>query len=312
MKKLNWSLSFAVAALLAVSFYGCSDSVEVTGTAEDPNELAIVESSSSLVVYSSSEEESSSSESSSSSEKGVTQPESSDANDKARSSSSCTLEESSSSQETLSSSSLSSSSLSSSSVVESSSSKAPPQGGINSSCSTVKQNSLDYYVEVLGLNRNQVYEGVMAARSKEEMDFDTGPGEGMATEFDGPWPHPFVKQNLPALEYFFPDAAEEYAELIESIKAGTADENCRLYMLNVDGNANTLGFVIADVAEEVVTVLDIGVGECPNSTDGKTVRFLFYHCGKIDSRPEIRHVEVDGNIPQEMCPEFKDDSEWVK
>ena len=302
MKMINLSMPIALVAVIAVCFcVGCTESHKLTGTAEETNEFA-------FVVSSSSEEESSSSEcseSSSSSEKGVAQPESSGANNKARSSSSSTLEESSSSLETLSSSS-----LSSSSVVESSSSKAPPQGGINSSCSTVKQNSLDYYVEVLGLNRNQVYEGVMAARSTKENDSDTGPGEAMATEFDGPWPHPFVKQNVDALGYFFPDAAEEYAGLIDSIKAGLTDGDCKLYMMNVSGSDKSMGFVIADVAKDVVTVLDIARGGCPVSTANKTIRFLFRYCGEIDWRPEINHVEVD--VPEDLCPDFNPEEEWVR
>ena len=302
MKMINLSMPLALVAVIAVCFcVGCTESHKLTGTAEETNEFA-------FVVSSSSEEESSSSEcseSSSSSEKGVAQPESSGANNKARSSSSSTLEESSSSLETLSSSS-----LSSSSVVESSSSKAPPQGGINSSCSTVKQNSLDYYVEVLGLNRNQVYEGVMAARSTKENDSDTGPGEAMATEFDGPWPHPFVKQNVDALEYFFPDAAEKYAGLIDSIKAGLTDGDCKLYMMNVSGSDKSMGFVIADVAKDVVTVLDIARGGCPVSTANKTIRFLFRYCGEIDWRPEINHVEVD--VPEDLCPDFNPEEEWVR
>jgi hypothetical protein len=189
---------------------------------------------------------------------------------------------------------------------------APPQGGKLSSSSFANPNSLDHYVDELGLNINQVYEGAMATKLTEETDSDTAPGQAAATEFDGPWPHRFVKQNIGALEYFFPDAADEYAGLIDSIKAGQAEDGCWLYMMNVYGNDKSVGYVLADVSENKVVVLDIAAGKCPNSAENKTFRFLFKYCGVIFTSPEIEHVEVDLNIPEGSCPDFGRESEWVK
>ena len=171
---------------------------------------------------------------------------------------------------------------------------------------------MKYYIDELGLNINQVYEGAMATKLTEETDSDTAPGQAAATEFDGPWPHRFVKQNIGALEYFFPDAADEYAGLIDSIKAGQAEDGCWLYMMNVYGNDKSVGYVLADVSENKVVVLDISAGECPNSAVNKTFRFLFRYCGVIATSPEIEHVEVDLNIPEGSCPDFGRESEWVK
>ena len=151
----------------------------------------------------------------------------------------------------------------------------------------------------------------MATKLTEETDSDTAPGQAAATEFDGPWPHRFVKQNIGALEYFFPDAADEYAGLIDSIKAGQAEDGCWLYMMNVYGNDKSVGYVLADVSENKVVVLDISAGKCPNSAVNKTFRFLFRYCGVIATSPEIEHVEVDLNVPEGSCPSFDSESEWV-
>ena len=310
MKMLDVSIPFSLVALIAACLCaGCSESAKVTGTAEETNEFALDDSSSSG-------EPSSSSSNSSSNQKPVSSGSSSSAGDVASSTSQNGSGVGSSAEESSSSmaSEVSSSSLepvSSGNVEESSSSAPPPQGGINSSNSTVGPNSLEYYVGKLGLNINQVYAGVVAASSTEEKDSDTDPGEAMATEFDGPWPHRFVKQNIAALEYFFPDAADEYAGLVDSIKAGLTEGDCGLYMMNVYGDDRSVGYVIADIAADKVVVLDVAVGECPNSAVNRTFRFLFRHCGEIDSRPEIEHVEVSSGIPLDQCPDFEDEMEWV-
>ena len=318
MKMINLSMPLALVSVIAVCFCaGCSDSPKLTGTAEETNEFAFVVSSSDEGAYSSSDELlSSSSEISSSSERSSSSS-SSSKGDMVSSSSrlddggevSSAVESSSSVKPEVSSSSQKQES--SSSEEESSSSAAPPQGGKLSSSSIVNPNSLEYYIEELGLNAHQVYEGVMAAKSTEEKDSDTAPGQAAATEFDGPWPHRFVKQNIGALEYFFPDAADEYAGLIDSIKAGQAEDGCWLYMMNVYGNDKSVGYVLADVSENKVVVLDISAGECPNSAVNKTFRFLFRYCGVIATSPEIEHVEVDLNVPEGSCPSFDSESEWV-
>lgn len=322
MKKFDLLVPM-MALFVACLNFGCSESTKITGTAEEPNEFAVVLSSSSIAVSSESVVSSSSEflppddgKNSSSSFEKVESSSSSLENSGAKS---FAVESSSSVESEVSSSSIasevSSSSqeqISSSSVEESSSSALPPQGGTMSSSSVENPNSLKYYIDELGLNINQVYEGAMATKLTEETDSDTAPGQAAATEFDGPWPHRFVKQNIGALEYFFPDAADEYAGLIDSIKAGQAEDGCWLYMMNVYGSDKSVGYVLADVSENKVVVLDISAGECPNSAVNKTFRFLFRYCGVIATSPEIEHVEVDLNIPEGSCPDFGRESEWVK
>lgn len=290
---INLSKPLALVAFIAACFCaGCSDSPKLTGTAEETNEFAFVVSSSSEGAYSSSDELlSSSSEISSSSE---------------RSSSSS----SSSKGDAVSSSSLKQES--SSSFEESSSSVAAPQGGTQSSSSRENPNSLEYYIEELGLNVNQLYENVLAAGLTEEKDSDTAPGQAMATEFDGPWPHRFVKENIGALLYFFPEAADEYAGLVDSIESGLADSGCGLYMMNVYGNEKAIAYVVADITADKIVVMDVSAGSCPNSAVNKIFRFLFRYCGEMESRPEIEHVEVNLNVSEGSCPDFDMDSEWVK
>ena len=322
MKKFDLLVPM-MALFVACLNFGCSESTKITGTAEEPNEFAVVLSSSSIAVSSESVVSSSSEflppddgKNSSSSFEKVESSSSSLENSGAKS---FAVESSSSVEPEVSSSSIasevSSSSqeqISSSSVEESSSSALPPQCGTMSSSSVENPNSLKYYIDELGLNINQVYEGAMATKLTEETDSDTAPGQAAATEFDGPWPHRFVKQNIGALEYFFPDAADEYAGLIDSIKAGQAEDGCWLYMMNVYGNDKSVGYVLADVSENKVVVLDISAGECPNSAVNKTFRFLFRYCGVIATSPEIEHVEVDLNIPEGSCPDLGRESEWVK
>ena len=152
----------------------------------------------------------------------------------------------------------------------------------------------------------------MAAGLTEEKDSDTAPGQAMATEFDGPWPHRFVKENIGALPYFFPEAADEYAGLVDSIDSGLADSGCGLYMMNVYGNEKAIAYVVADITADKIVVMDVSAGSCPNSAVNKIFRFLFRYCGEMESRPEIEHVEVNLNVSEGSCPDFDMDSEWVK
>lgn len=319
MKMINLSMPLALVSVIAVCFCaGCSDSPKLTGTAEETNEFAFVVSSSDEGAYSSSDELlSSSSEISSSSERSSSSS-SSSKGDMVSSSSrhdnsgvgSSAVESSSSVEPEVSSSSLKQES--SSSFEESSSSVAAPQGGTQSSSSRENPNSLEYYIEELGLNVNQLYENVLAAGLTEEKDSDTAPGQAMATEFDGPWPHQFVKENIGALPYFFPEAADEYAGLVDSIESGLADGGCGLYMMNVYGNEKAIAYVVADITADKIVVMDVSAGSCPNSAVNKIFRFLFRYCGEMESRPEIEHVEVNLNVSEGSCPDFDMDSEWVK
>lgn len=283
MKMINLSMSIALVAFIAVCFCaGCSDTHKLTGTAEETNEFAIAESSSS---FSSSSLENSGVGSSAVESSSSVEPEVSSSSQK---------QESSSSEE------------------GSSSSVAAPQSGTQSSSSRENSNSLEYYIEELGLNVNQLYENVLAAGLTEEKDSDTAPGQAMATEFDGPWPHRFVKENIGVLPYFFPEEADEYAGLVDSIESGLADSGCGLYMMNVYGNEKAIAYVVADITADKIVVMDVSAGSCPNSAVNKIFRFLFRYCGEMESRPEIEHVEVNLNVSEGSCPEFDMDSEWVK
>ncbi len=319
MKMINLSKPLALVSVIAVCFCaGCSDSPKLTGTAEETNEFAFVVSSSDEGAYSSSDELLSSSSEISSSGERSSSSSSSSKGDMVSSSSrqdnsgvgSSAVESSSSVEPEVSSSSQKQES--SSSFEESSSSVAAPQGGTQSSSSRENPNSLEYYIEELGLNVNQLYENVLAAGLTEEKDSDTAPGQAMATEFDGPWPHRFVKENIGALPYFFPEAADEYAGLVDSIESGLADGGCGLYMMNVYGNEKAIAYVVADITADKIVVMDVSAESCPNSAVNKIFRFLFRYCGEMESRPEIEHVEVNLNVSEGSCPDFDMDSEWVK
>ena len=283
MKMINLSMSIALVAFIAVCFCaGCSDSHKLAGTAEETNEFAIAESSSS---FSSSSLENSGVGSSAVESSSSVEPEVSSSSQK---------QESSSSEE------------------GSSSSVGAPQSGTQSSSSLENPNSLEYYIEELGLNVNQLYENVLAAGLTEEKDSDTAPGQAVAAEFDGPWPYQFVKENIGVLPYFFPEAADEYAGLVHSIESGLADSGCGLYMMNVYGNEKAIAYVVADITADKIVVMDVSAGSCPNSAVNKIFRFLFRYCGEMESRPEIEHVEVNLNVSEGSCPDFDMDSEWVK
>ena len=210
--------------------------------------------------------------------------------------------------------------ISSSSKVQSSSSRYIPSSSEKNPRDPVEsnpmpKNTLESYLNDFKLDSSSFDGGVLSAKLDRNENLNASdpvnpPHSASATEFDGSWPHKFVKQNIGALDEFFPMAKKEYSEIITAIKNETLDANCGLYMLNVDGNENSAGFVLANVAKDTLTVLDIPVGKC-NPTQGITVRFLFYYCGELDSRPEINHVLVENNL-SDKCPVYKDEREWVK
>ena len=210
--------------------------------------------------------------------------------------------------------------ISSSSKIQSSSSRNIPgssERGLRDPVESnpMPKNTLESYLNDFKLDSSSFDGGVLSAKLDRNENLNASdpvnpPHSASATEFDGSWPHKFVKQNIGALDEFFPMAKKEYSEIITAIKNETLDANCGLYMLNVDGNENSAGFVLANVAKDTLTVLDIPVGKC-NPTQGITVRFLFYYCGELDSRPEINHVLVENNL-SDKCPVYKDEREWVK
>ena len=286
-------------------FASCGDSGSFAGTSEDTNELAERLSSSSEIV----DEEISSSNS-----KTPIVENSSSSGVRLDLSSSAKVSSSSSEHEK------GIPKISSSSKVQSSSSRNIPgssERGLRDPVESnpMPKNTLESYLNDFKLDSSSFDGGVLSARLDREENMNTHdpvnpPHSASATEFDGPWPHKFVKKNIGALDEFFPMAKKEYSEIITAIKNETLDANCGLYMLNVDGNENSAGFVLANVAKDTLTVLDVPVGKC-NPTQGITVRFLFYYCGELDSRPEINHVLVENNL-SDKCPVYKDEREWVK
>lgn len=286
-------------------FASCGDSGSFAGTSEDTNELAENISSSSLCaeeIIPSSDSKTPIVENSSSS--GVRL----DLSSSAKVSSSSSEHE-----KAVPKISSSSKVLSSSSRYIPSSSEKNPRDPVESTPMT--KNTLESYLNDFKLDSSSFDGGVLSAKLDRNENLNASdpvnpPHSASATEFDGPWPHKFVKKNIGALDEFFPMAKKEYSEIISAIKNETLDANCGLYMLNVDGNENSAGFVLANVAKDTLTVLDIPVGKC-NPTQGITVRFLFYYCGELDSRPEINHVLVENNL-SDKCPVYKDEREWVK
>ena len=273
MKMLNLSttLTFAFALVVFMST-GCSDSTsKIAGTAEEQNELADAESSSSI--------------------------------DEKQPSSSSAIQSSSST------------------VVSSSSSNNDQTVPV----SELDSNSLSYYLLQYGITDAAFDSNVFASTitykenssappqssTNPEHDGDTKPGTAAATEFDGQGFHPFVKQNIAALEYYFPEAYEKFPQLIDDIKNDNVQEGCGLYMLNIYADSRYAGYVLAEVNSSSVTVLDIKADACQTSAGVEYARFLVSYCGDLDKNPEVVHKVVEADISKDKCPQASE-QEWVK
>lgn len=313
MKKCSLYEYITLTVIFSLSFFvGCS-SEKIAGTSEETNEMAYEDSSSSEEELSSSSNESKDVEKSSSS--------------RAVSSSS---EKSSSSVKSSSSSAKSSSSskaVSSSSYMESSNSSLPgatsSSTGVdvnNNSSSSEKPNegtakpdiSLDYYLKLLNQESDSFDSGVMATSIDLNTDGDPqNPNPPMTTEFDTPWPHKIVKQNVDALQEYFPMAFAMYPQIISAIKNETLDENCGLYTFNVYSDGLTAAYIVAEITENNIKVIDIPAGECKALSLTQMSRFLFYYCGELNSHAEAEHIKVDADLSGN-CPIIKTGNEWVK
>jgi len=313
MKKCSLYEYITLMVIFSLSFFvGCS-SEKIAGTSEETNEMAYEDSSSSEEELSSSSNESKDVEKSSSS--------------RAVSSSS---EKSSSSVKSSSSSAKSSSSskaVSSSSYMESSNSTPPgatsSSTGVdvnNNSSSSEKPNegtakpdiSLDYYLKLLNQESDAFDSGVMATSIDLNIDGDPqNPNPPMATEFDTPWPHKIVKQNVELLQEYFPMAFSMYPQIISAIKNETLDENCGLYTFNVYSDGLTAAYIVAEITENTIKVIDFPAGECKALSLTQMSRFLFYYCGELNSHAETEHIKVDVDL-SDNCPNLKTGNEWVK
>ena len=275
MKKYSLSALIAFAMLFCVSlFAGCSDSTAM-GTSEEGNEVAEKVSSSSNVASSSS------------------------GDSKELHIKSC------------------------SSRAVSSSSRKPgiyaPETGSSSSEDklanegSAKPNSLAYYLILLHLESGSFDNAVLSTKRDYDKDSDQH-GETQApkvSEFDGPWPHKVVKQNVVALEKLFPTAAQDFSDIITAIKNETLDKKCGLYTFNVYGDGVSAAFVVANIAKDTIKVLDVPAGKCNAMSSNEMSRFLFYYCGELDNYPEIVHVPVENSLSVK-CSAFKSEDEWVK
>jgi hypothetical protein len=316
-----------LSVIFSLSFFAGCSSEKIAGTSEETNEMAYQESSSSKVKSSSSSNGSKLGEKSSSSVKSSSSFGESKYGEKSSSSRNV-----SSSSRTISSSSekpgSSQSESSSSSVPESSSARVDVN--VNSSSSgnpgkienassssekpnegSTKPNTLDYYLKLFNLESDSFDSGVLSTTIGQDKDGDPqNPNPPMVSEFDTPWPHKIVKQNVNALDEYFPIAFAMYPGIIDAIKNETLDENCGLYTFNVYGNGLFAAYIVAEVSENVIKVLDIPAHDCKAISSSEMSRFLFYYCGELNSHAETEHVTVDVDLSGK-CPVVKTDSEWV-
>lgn len=302
MKKCSLYELLALVMVVSFGFFtGCS-SDKIAGTSEEGNEFAYRESSSSEETSSNSNDPevvlSSSSEKSSSSSKDVSK----------NSSSSCERLNNSSSDSNLPAE------ISSSSeddgrmpdIPKSSSSR----GAINEG--TARPNTLDYYLDLYNLESDAFDNGVLSTKfdysqSAHSENPNTPP---MATEFDSPWPHKIVKQNVDMLNEYFPTAVKIHSKIITAIKNETLDENCGLYSFNVYGDDLSAAFIIAEISKDTIKVLDVPADKCEAILGNEMSRFLFYYCGELDSHPDVVHIPVETSLKN--CPVYEKGREWVK
>lgn len=301
---------------IASMWVGCSDSQKITGTSEEPNEIAENESSSSAGPETISSSSSKKVESSSSKDVASMSSSSSEVHFSTDSQNfSSSVEIASSSSELASSSS--SSMESSSSSAESSSSSEPPIFDNSSSSSRpgvaegTNPNTFGYYISAFALDSAAFDSTVMAsAIVYVEPPSASLPTSSSSTpkQFREPGLHQFTKDNIDTLKLKFPVAVRKYKDLITAIENGSAE--CNLYLYNVQGSAQTAGHTLANVTPDSVTVLDI-VSENCNPTAEEIFGFLFTFCGEMNSEPELVRIAVESDIPANKCPNGRV-SEWIK
>ena len=186
----------------------------------------------------------------------------------------------------------------------SSSSERPVEG-------SAKPNTLDYYLDLLNLKSVSFDSGVMSTSIGQNNDAHSQePNPPMTPEFDSPWPHKIVKQNVDALEEYFPMAFAMYSQIISAIKNETLDENCGLYTFNVYSDGLSAAYVVTEITENVIKVLDVPAGDCKAMSSSEVSRFLFYYCGELNSHAETEHVKIDMDL-SDNCPILKVGNEWV-
>lgn len=299
--ELSFTAFFAVVFCASLFCVGCGDG-NLSGTSEEPNEIIAEGISCSQELL---EPESSSS----------------DAEHEAMSSSAKDPNESRGNNGSNTPSSSSCVASSSSRTISSSSedrNAQTPQITSSSSRDSVNEgtpmpNSLAYYLNLLHLDSDSFDNAVLSTKLDHDNDFQAANPvpSTRSTEFDSPWPHKVVKQNVDALGSIFPTAVEEYSEIITAIKNESLDGKCGLYTFNVYGDGLSAAFIVAKIAKDTITVLDIPAGDCNAISSSDMSRFLFYYCGELDERPEVVHVPVENSLSAK-CSAFKTEDEWVK
>ena len=330
MKKCSLYELITLAVIFSLSFFAGCSSDKIAGTSEETNEFAYrvsssseEESSSSSVESKDVEKSSSSRAVSSSSEKSSSSVKSSSSTAKSSSSSkavSSSSKKSSSSHAESSDSSLPGATSSSTGVdVNNNSSSSVNPGKIEDGSSSserpvegsAKPNTLDYYLDLLNLKSVSFDSGVMSTSIGQNNDAHSQePNPPMTPEFDSPWPHKIVKQNVDALEEYFPMAFAMYPQIISAIKNETLDENCGLYTFNVYSDGLSAAYVVTEITENVIKVLDVPAGDCKAMSSSEVSRFLFYYCGELNSHAETEHVKIDMDL-SDNCPILKVGNEWV-
>ena len=319
MKKCSLYELITLTLIFSLSFFvGCS-SDKIAGTSEETNEFAYRVSSSSEEELSSSGEMSSSS--SNGAQLGLKSCSSRAVSSSSYVASSSSRVVSSSSRPVSSSSHLESSSSSARADVNNNSSSSMNPGKIeDGSSSSEKPNegtakpdiSLDYYLKLLNQDLDSFDSGVMSTSIGQNNDAHSqDPNPPMVNEFDTPWPHKIVKQNVELLQEYFPMAFAMYPQIISAIKNETLDENCGLYTFNVYGNGLSAAYIVAEITENVIKVLDIPAHECKAMSSNEMSRFLFYYCGELNSHADTEHITVDVDLSGN-CPILKTGNEWVK
>ena len=311
MKKCSLYEYITLMVIFSLSFFAGCSSDKIAGTSEETNEFAYKVSSSSEEESSSSSVESKVGEKSSSSVKSSSSTAKLSSSSKAISSSSY-MESSNSTPPGATSSSTgvdvnnnSSSSVNPGKIEDGSSSSERPVEG------SAKPNTLDYYLDLLNLKSVSFDSGVMSTSIGQNNDAHSQePNPPMTPEFDSPWPHKIVKQNVDALEEYFPMAFAMYPQIISAIKNETLDENCGLYTFNVYSDGLSAAYVVTEITENVIKVLDVPAGDCKAMSSSEVSRFLFYYCGKLNSHAETEHVKIDMDL-SDNCPILKVGNEWV-
>ena len=304
MKKCSLYEYITLMVIFSLSFFvGCS-SDKIAGTSEETNEMAYEDSSSSEEELSSSSNESKDVEKSSSSRAVSSSSEKSSSSHAESSDSS--LPGATSSSARVDANNNSSSSVNPGKIEDGSSSSERPVEG------SAKPNTLDYYLDLLNLKSVSFDSGVMSTSIGQNNDAHSQePNPPMTPEFDSPWPHKIVKQNVDALEEYFPMAFAMYPQIISAIKNETLDENCGLYTFNVYSDGLTAAYIVAEITENTIKVIDIPAGECKALSLTQMSRFLFYYCGELNSHAETEHIKVDVDL-SDNCPNLKTGNEWVK